>query len=255
MPARRLHLEHRRDLGDLLRTTLWLFARHAPTFLAVTLLVVGPAWVALHRLGDTDLAWGVTPVWAVVVPPLVTALHVRIVQRLGEGVTPTPWAAVAEAAGRLPTALVAGALYAIGVTIGLALLVVPGWIVAVRWYFAPQAAVLDRGGPIAAVRAGHELTRGSWARILVYLVAAGVALGVLGGVPADLLAHAVGGGAGVGVDVLAQTVVASLTALFGTLLYFDLRVRQAGPGPRAAQPAGRGTAFARRGSAGAPRRA
>ena len=77
----------------------------------------------------------------------------------------------------LPAFLLAAVLYGLLVTVGLALLVVPGLLWAVTYGFF-GFALLDRGlGPIAALRESARMTRGRRLRLLGFgLVLAGVNL-------------------------------------------------------------------------------
>jgi hypothetical protein len=88
----RLDLDRHRTLGELVGQTFELFGRHLATFLGLTLLVVAPiilvvdgGWGgALADGGDADpsLAAGSVSLAlsVLVIPPLVTALHVAVVQ-------------------------------------------------------------------------------------------------------------------------------------------------------------------------------
>lgn len=118
------------------------------------------------------------------------------------------------------------ALYVLGVAAGLLALVLPGIYLAVRWYFAAQAAVIDGLEPRAALARSGELVEGSWWRVFGLLLVAGVIFGLIGG-GLQLAIDATGNGLLYVLLLIAeQTLVLSLTALFGTLLFFDLRARR-----------------------------
>src|SRR5436853_7778036 len=83
----RLDLDAHRDAGDLIATTLVLFARHALLFLSVTLLVVAPLVVLVTGVWAGGFADGgggnvatapaiATAILLFLMPVLVTALHV-----------------------------------------------------------------------------------------------------------------------------------------------------------------------------------
>ena len=55
-------------------------------------------------------------------------------------------------------------LAAVGVALGLLLLVIPGIYLAVRWFFVPQAVVVENARGPAALRRSRELTSGTWWR-------------------------------------------------------------------------------------------
>ena len=69
-------------------------------------------------------------------------------------------------------------LAALGILLGL-LLIVPGIYLFVRWYFVPQAVVLEGAHGAGALRASGRLVEGAWWRtlgliVLVNLVAVAV---------------------------------------------------------------------------------
>lgn len=205
----------------------------------MTLLVVGPTVVLVDGvwgnqleagyLADSTVTYdlGSLVIWLVVIPPIVTAMHVRVVQRLAGGVEPTVGAAIREAVGRVLPALVTVALYTVGLVIGLALLVAPGVWFGVRYYFCAQAAVVDELGPVAALRRSGQVVGAEWGRVFGYLIGSSVAIFVLIaalGVPLALIGDAIAGAPGVlVVTAFAQTAGTSVSALFGTLLFFELR--------------------------------
>jgi hypothetical protein len=240
-----LDLGRPRALGDLIADTVRVVMRHLAVFLAVTLVVVAPVVLLVDGIWGRELADGVEadpPVAArigsvflgsVVIPPLVTALNVVVVLALSRGAEPTVADALRAASGRFPAATGTVLLATLGIALGLLLLIVPGVWLAVRWYFGAQVAVVDRRPPTAALRGSAELVRARWWRILGYLLAGGLVFGIGVGIPGavvGLIADAIGGGAlYVACRIIVQAVGLSLTAVFATLLFFDLRARRALP--------------------------
>lgn len=235
-----LDLDVPRDAGDLIATTLVVFARHTLLFLSVTLVVVAPVMILVTgvwagRLADgpgADVAVAptlTTVVLLVLVPVLVTALHVMIVRDLGEGRVPSVGEALRAAAPRFPHAIAAIVVYTLLVIGGSILLVIPGIWVFVAGYFATEAAVMERRGPLSAFRRSTDLVDGRWWRTAGTL-ALGSLLLALVFVPVGLAVDAVDFGvAYVLLYTLVQVLQMSLTALFGTLMYFSLRARKEHP--------------------------
>jgi hypothetical protein len=233
----RLDLDEHRNVGELIGLTFTLFGRHLAVFLSLTLLVVAPIDLLVDGVwggflaggGDTSAPDAATTVSflvaIVVIPPLVTALHVVVVQGLARGEEPAVGSALSAAAARLIPAIGAVALYAVGVTLGLIALIVPGIWLAVRWYFAAQAAVVDGLQPAAALRRSGELVEGHWWRVLGVLIVFNLITGALGGVGGLLLRQIDSGALYMAAWIVLQTVTLSLGAIFGTLLFFDLRAR------------------------------
>lgn len=227
MPER-LDLDRPRDFRELLEETVALWPRHLSVFVVLAAIVVVPFGLLVRPL-DADTVPGALATLlaqAFVVPSLVTAAHVAAVEELGRGRRPTVRGSIARA---LPVALPvlgATAIYLAGIVAGLALLVLPGLWFSVTGYFAPQAAVVERLGPIAAVRRSVALVRSWWVRVLGIAVAFNVLGGFVIGVVVTLLGEVVTGDAAeTALALTFDTLMASFTALVATLLFFDLRAR------------------------------
>jgi len=237
----RLELDQPRTLGELIGLAFELFGRHLATFLSLTLIVVAPAVILVDGVWGGFLAEGgrANPSRAasaaslalgtVIIPPLVTALHVVVVQALARGEEPTVGAALRVAAPRLPAAVGAVLLYSLGVALGLVALIVPGVWLSVRWYFAAQAAVVDGLGPADALRRSAEVVETRWWRTFGVLLAFGLLVGIFGAVVGAVIRTIDNGAIYTSAQVLLQAGLLSLTAIFGTLLFCDSRSRAHGP--------------------------
>ena len=233
----RLDLDQPRTLGELISLTFTLFGRHLAVFLSLTLLVVAPIELLVDGvwggfLADRGARSG--PVAAaivsalasiVVIPPLVTALHVVVVQGLARGEEPAVGSALSAAAARLLPAIGAVTVYALGVAVGLVILIVPGIYLAVRWYFAAQAAVVDGLAPASALERSGKLVDGTWWRVFGVLLLFSLITGTFGAVGRALIDRIDSGALFITAWIVLQTVTLSLGAIFGTLLFFDLRAR------------------------------
>lgn len=238
--ARHLDLDAHRDARDLIATTVTLFARHALLFLPVTLGVVAPVVILVNGVWAGGFADGggghvarapavAITVFGFVMPVLVTALHVAIVRDLGEGRVPTVGQALRAAAPRFPQAIAAVLVYSLLMLGGFLLLVVPGIWVLVAGYFATQTAVMERCGPLDAFRRSSELVDDRWWRTAGTLLLGWVLL-TIASYPARRAINAIdAGGVYILLYTLLQVVTLSLTALFGTLLYFSLRAHREHP--------------------------
>jgi hypothetical protein len=233
----RLNLDEPRNAGELIGLTFTLFGRHLAVFFSLTLLVVAPVELLVDGVWGGFLADRGTrsgPVAStivsslagiVVIPPLVTALHVVVVQGLARGEEPAVGKALSAAAARLLPAVGAVTVYALGVVVGLVLLIVPGIYLAVRWYFAAQAAVVDGLAPASALERSGKLVDGQWWRVFGVLLLFGLITGTFSAV-GQALAHRIESGPlFMTAWIIIQTVTLSLTAIFGTVFFFDLRAR------------------------------
>ncbi len=124
-------------------------------------------------------------------------------------------------------------LGAAGVIGGFFLFVVPGIWLLVRWYFAPQAVVLDGRRGMGALQRSAELVTGMWWRVCGIALLAGISVGIGGRLfelPFEIWAKAADSQAIALVgEIVASVVTAPFQALMLTLLYFDLLARRSLP--------------------------
>jgi hypothetical protein len=233
--AERLDLTRHRSLGEIVTDAFGLFGAHSGVFFTATLLVVAPVTVLVDGVWGRMLADGVdangpaaatlvsTVLTTMVIPPLVTAVHVGAVLGLGQGVVPTLGGVLRPALALYAPLLAVVLLFTLGVLGGLVLLIVPGIWLSVRWYFGPQVVVVEGLRGMEALRRSGELVAGRWWRVFATLLVLGLLTALMAGVVTAAVGAA--GNALVYVVVLAlmQSVALSVAALGGTLLFFDLR--------------------------------
>jgi hypothetical protein len=237
----RLELEQPRDITAIFRDALRVFLRHFWTFLALSAVVVVPVQMLVSgfglgeftrgydsspRLEETLIPAGVS---FLVVAPLISAICIHALQSVAKGEAPRARHAIVEGFEAFTPIFLAILLVAAGVGLGLLLLVVPGIYVAVRWYFVPQAVVVENARGPAALARSMQLTDGAWWRTFGIVLLANLAGAVPGLVLAGPLAavaeatdRAVWSLVGA---TLTQVVSAPFLALIATLLYYDLRAR------------------------------
>jgi hypothetical protein len=218
-----------------------LYLRHFAVFALSALGVVAVVDLALLGIGagmltsgdDSGESWWAAAealVYTLVATPLVTAMHVRIVQDIADGRTPGVRRALRQGVAVLPVVAVVVLLYTLGTIVGAILLIVPGVYLMVRWLVAPQVAVVEApDGAAAALAGSSRLVRGSWWRvfgILIVLNLLAFTCAAIFAVPLELAAAALDSGALSLLSTIAiGTVTLSFVALTSTLLYFDLRAR------------------------------
>jgi hypothetical protein len=235
-------LEEPRDVRALLRDSFTVYLRHFWTFLALGALVVVPSQVIVGGIGleqlsadydDTSPSWAETSIAAavayLVVAPLITAICVHALRSVAGGGSPGAREAIVKGFEAFSPIFFAVLLAAAGVALGL-LLIVPGVYLFVRWYFVPQAVVLEGARNAGALRASSRLVAGAWWRTfgLVVLVNLLVLLVIVVlGLPftglADTTDRAIWALAG---QIVVTSVTQPFIALFSTFLYYDLRERK-----------------------------
>jgi hypothetical protein len=236
-----IELERPRDAGALMRDSFVVYIRHFWTFLALGALVVVPSELIVSGVGLEQLSSGYdsTPTFAeaaipalvsyLVVAPLITAICVYALQSVAAGGSPGAREAIVRGFESFSPIFFAVLLAALGILLG-AILILPGVYLFVRWYFVPQAVVLEGARGASALRASGRLVEGSWWRtfgliVLINVVALLIAVGLNAPftAAADNADRALWALIG---EIVGSSLVQPFGALYSTLLYFDLKARR-----------------------------
>jgi hypothetical protein len=124
---------------------------------------------------------------------------------------------------RLNTLALAGILAALAVTIGLALLIVPGLFLLTIWLLIVPAIMLERAGVLGSFGRSRELVRGhGWSVFGVIVLTILVLIGV--GIVFSIVGAAFEGAwVELFLNIASQTVTAPFVALAWTMTYYRLR--------------------------------
>ena len=243
--ASRLELLRPRDIGGLFRDSLNAYFRYFASWLAIGAAVVVPvelvvSGLGLGQLGDDFHSTGTGAAVGVVlaenyllVGPLITAMVIHALLAVADGRRPKPAPAITSGLEAFRPIFLAVLLSAAGVILGFIAFILPGIYLAVRWYFVPQAAVVDNRRGTQALERSAELVSGQWWRVfgvlLLVLLTIGVAQSAIQA-PFTVLAKSADSSAiwllG---TMVATSFTAPLEALMLTLLYFDLLARRSLP--------------------------
>jgi hypothetical protein len=237
-----IQLARTRGVTELFRDTFRVFFAHAWVFIALSAAVVVPVHFVVEGIGldmltgPYDASPGVaetvvpTIVTFLVVSPIITAICIHALRSIGEGAKPSASAALISGYEAFTPLFFAVLLAALGIAAGFALLVVPGIYLFVRWFFVPQAVVIENARGWAALVRSGEVVQGFWWRtlglvVLINIAAALPALVVA--TPFASIANSTGDAVWrlVG-TILADCVTAPIAALFSTFLYYDLLARR-----------------------------
>jgi hypothetical protein len=219
--------------GDVLRRSWELYRahwRHLVTIAAVVLVPLGAVTAPLALLGWPGIVGAnVLDLSALF---LVNGALVRAVEDVRDG---RPDLSVADtfrhAGARLLVLAVAGVLAAVGIFVGLLLLVVPGLVLLTWWFVLSPVVILEGRGILPAFGRSRALVRGdAWpvfgVAIVTLLVELGVSLALgaaalpLGGPVSSFAQSAIG-----------NSFVTPFVAVAATLTYFRLHDREAGVAP------------------------
>lgn len=241
----RLDLLRPRDIGGLFGDAFSSYVRNFGSFIAIGAAVVVPVELVVTGVGLGQLKGGYPKTGTaadlgitgaenyLLIGPLVTAMVVHALLAVADGRHPRPGAAITSGLEAFRQIFVAVLIGAVGVVAGFLVFILPGIWLFVRWYFAPQAVVVDGRRNVAALERSAELVAGSWWRVFGVIVFATIAVGVPGTLiqlPFDAWAKSADSSA---ISLAGLVVASALTvpfeALLLTLLYFDLLARHSLP--------------------------
>jgi hypothetical protein len=120
----------------------------------------------------------------------------------------------------------------VGIALGLLALIVPGVYLAVRWFFVPQAVIVDRARGRAALSRSSELVQGFWWRTFALVLLSNIVIAIPSFIllaPFTAIAESTDRAAWALVgSTIATSVTTPFVALYATLLYYDLVARRSG---------------------------
>jgi hypothetical protein len=215
----------------LVAQTFQLYRRYPLLFLALALGVIAPYdLVILLATGAGPLAkqseLGVSFLLSIfLISPLISALHINAVAEVRAGRTPRLGDIAVRGLRVLPTAAATAIMTTLGIGVGFVLLIVPGIILTFRWYVAVQAAAIENGGWLPAIRRSRELTRGVYGHLFAF----GLLIAIIAEIPLSIARLGVSGHDTLAVAFIAGVVLhafaLAFTALATALLYYDLASR------------------------------
>jgi hypothetical protein len=237
-----LELREQRDVGALFRDALAVFGRHLWLFVAVSAAVVIPAELIVDGIGFEMLtsSYDATPSIAeavvpgvvdfLVVTPIITAICIYALHQIAGGERPRAGQVLTAGFEAFTPLFAAVVLAAAGIALGFVALVLPGVYLAVRWYFVPQAVVIEGLRGTQALSRSGLLVTGFWWRTFGLVVLAYIAIAIPGFVLvtpftaiADSTDRAVWALVG---PAVTTSITAPFVALYSTLLYYDLLSRR-----------------------------
>ena len=237
-----LELREQRDVGALFRDSLAVFGRHFWLFIALSAVVVIPAELIVEGIGlemltssyddSPSLAEAAVPtiVEFLVVTPIIAAICIYALHEIAGGERPRAGQVLIAGFEAFTPLFAAVVLAAAGIALGFVALILPGVYLAVRWYFVPQAVVMEGvRGPRALSRSGLLVT-GFWWRTFGLVLLANVAIAIPGFVllaPFTAIAESTDRAVWALVGTAATTTITTpFVALYSTLLYYDLLARR-----------------------------
>ena len=241
----RLELRRPRDVGGLFRDAMAVLAGHAGLFFLLSAAVAIPAELIVEGIGQDKLtsAYDSSPsatdqivpalVGVLVVSPIISAICIYALHEIAAGQRPQAGKVLVAGFEAFTPLFAAVVLAAVGVVIGFIFLIVPGIILLVRWYFVPQAVVIEGARGAGALSRSFQLVQGRWWRTFGLVALANLSIvipGLLLLVPFTAIAESTDRAVWelVG-SIVATSITTPFVALYSTLLYYDLVARAESP--------------------------
>lgn len=219
-PAKRI------SVGDVINETFSIYGQNLGALLgsAIVVFVVFGLASGLLRTGDAFLLFLLASVVDLVGRALYVGFVVKLVEDTRDGRRDFGVGDLFSAAAPFILPLIGfGILYAIGVTIGFVLLVIPGLILITFWSVGAPAIVVEKIGPIDAFGRSWRLVRGdAWSVFGVLLVVLLIVIGI--GILLAAIANPIGDGEASTwiASIVSATITAPIFAIAVTVLYYEL---------------------------------
>jgi hypothetical protein len=223
MEARRAPAE-RVSVGNVISEAFSIYGQHFGALIGsaiVVFVVVGLAAGLLENSGGL-LAALLAAVIRLAGHALYTGFVVKLVEDVRDGRRDQTVGDLFSAAAPAIASLIAfGILFAIGVAIGLILVIIPGLILLTYWSVGAPAIVVEDAGPIQAFGRSWRLVRGeAWSVFGTLVVALLIVIAI--GVVLGAIATPIGDGATLVASVVSTAVTAPIFSLAVSVMFFNL---------------------------------
>jgi hypothetical protein len=253
-----------RRVGEILDAAIKIYLANARTLMGLAAAVVIPVQVVIAIVylstfsAGSDVPGGsfaislhpqpaqdpaaragasvVVSLLSLVVAAFVTAASVKAVSDAYLGHPPAIGTSLRYALRRLLAVLGCELLRVLGLIVAFVALIVPGVWLYGRWSVALPALLVERTGPVSALRRSSRLVKGRWWPSAGVLIVSSVMAAIVGGALSALLIGlaSLPSQPSLGLAVLVTTlsgvvtgvITQPFTATVTTILYYDLRVRR-----------------------------
>jgi hypothetical protein len=240
-----LQLRERREVGRLFSDALTVYGRYLWLFILLSAAVVVPADLIVQGVGlemltssyedSPGIAETLVPtiVEFLVVTPIIAAICIYALHQIAAGERPSAGEVFVAGFEAFTPLFAAVLLAALGIALGFLLFIVPGVYLAIRWYFVPQAVVIEGARGAGALSRSGEIVQDFWWRTFGLVLLANLAIAIPGLIlvlPFTAIAESTDRSLWVMVgSAITTSVTTPFVALYSTLLYYDLRARAEAP--------------------------
>lgn len=212
-------------VGGVIEQALDLYRAHAaPLILAgVVVFLIAAVVQAILQNADSAILGLLSSIVSLVATALYTGFVVTLVADVRDGKRDFTAGELLSSASHAILPLIGFAiLFALGVGIGLFLLIVPGLYLLTIWSVGAPAVVVERTGVFRAFGRSHELVRGQGWTVFGVIVTVWLIVLVLGLVVAAVAVAIQGLALGLILVAIFNILVAPIAALVSSVLFFEL---------------------------------
>jgi hypothetical protein len=232
---RSIDLRKAKAVGEVIRDALRCYRGYPVLFAALTLMVVVPYALIVFLVEDASVigqqqhgavaSVSIVLLDALLVGPLISALHVHAVAEIGERRQPRLVDVFMKGARVLPVVAAAEIVAGVATALGFVVFIIPGVLLLARWAVVAQAAAIERTDWLGALRRSGELTRGAYLHVLGVVISVAIVNAIIEGVFAAI-AGSGAGAAQVLIGIVIETITLSFAALTSAVLFYDLAARK-----------------------------
>jgi hypothetical protein len=212
------------DIGSVISRTFKIYADQASVLLPAAVVVFVAIGIISALLIVIAPVLGILAFVVIIVgTTLYTGMVVELVADVQDGRRDATVGqllqAVTPVIGQL---ILVGILAGIGIVIGFILIIIPGLILITIWSVAAPVVVLERPGALKALGRSRELVRGNGWQVFGVIVVLVIGVRIVAAI-IEAIGNAGGAGVGIVVQVIVEILLAPLSALAASVLYFELR--------------------------------
>jgi len=216
-------------LGEMVDASIKLYQANFATLAGITAVIIVPWTLLIYAIDQSDsiVAAVVAFSGGFAISPIVSGAVAWAAAELYLGRDPGVGQTYSHVGRRLGAVVAVALLTGLAIMLGFILLIVPGLILMARLFAATVAVVIEDRGATDAIRRSADLVKGTTGRVLGYLIVMGILVAIATGI-LGAIGSAVGDAGNLALQVIASVLFMPLSAVFGVLLYFDLRIRKEG---------------------------
>ena len=220
------------DIGSVISRTFSIYADQAAVLLPAAAVVFVAIGIIAALLVVIAPVLGIIAFVVILIgTTLYTGMVVELVADVQDGRRDATVGQLLQAATPVIGQLIlVGIIAGIGILIGFILIIIPGLILITIWSVAAPVVVLERPGAFKALGRSRELGRGNGWQVFGVIVVLVIGVRIVAGI-IEAIGDAGGTGVGIVVRVIVEILLAPLSALAASVLYFELRGPTAVPTP------------------------